>query len=43
MDAFEGLNIEIKQLLSKFDDEHLFTIQNYLIDKNLSIKKIKKQ
>lgn len=40
MDAFVGLNIEIKQLLSKFDDEHLFTIQNYLIDKNLSLKYI---
>ena len=40
MDAFEGLNNEIKQLLTKLDDEDLFFIQNYLKDKNLSLKYI---
>ncbi len=40
MDAFEGLNIEVKKLLSTLDDASFTNIQNYLKDENLSEKYI---
>lgn len=40
MDAFEGLNIEVKKLLSTLDDASFTNIQNYIKDENLSEKYI---
>lgn len=40
MSAFEGLNDEIRELITALDKSDISTIQNYLSDKNLSEKYI---
>lgn len=40
MNAFEGLNDEIKELITTLDKSDISNIQNYLSDKNLSEKYI---
>lgn len=40
MNAFEGLNDEIRELITKLDKSDISTIKNYLSDKDLSEKYI---